>query len=101
MPLAKQMKASDAGRCYKCDAPVTWGRIKDGRHWKTVAIEKCPDGEGNMAIFPVLFADTASAPIVEEVVNGTSFRRHDPRCPGPKSFAGTARDRKLQWRDGR
>ena len=92
MPLAKQTTASEGARCYKCDGPVTWARMKDGRRWKTVAIEKCPDGEGNMAIFPVLFADTNSAPIVEEVVNGTSFRLHDARCSGPETLKRWVRD---------
>jgi len=101
MPLAKQTTPSDdPGRCYKCQGAVIWGRIKDGRHFKPIAIERCADGDGHMAIFPTLFADGAS-PIVEEVVNGTGYRRHEPHCPGPRSFAGTARDRKLQWRDGR
>lgn len=91
-------KWQDQGLCYTCHAAVIWARIKDGRHYKPLAIERCPEGEGHMAIFPTLFAD-GSAPIVEEVVNGTSYRRHDPRCPGPKSFTGTSRARKLQWRD--
>lgn len=100
MPLAKQRTASDAGRCYKCQAQVIWARIRDGAHLKPIAIERCRPGSGSMAILTSLFGDGGGTPHVEEVTIGTSYRRHDQHCPGPRSFSGTARARKLQWKDG-
>lgn len=100
MPLVKQTTASDAARCFKCQAPVTYARIKDGAYWRPVAIEPCAAGAGHIAFTPTLFrGPTTETPIVVEVVNGTSYRRHDPHCPGPRSFSGTARARKVAWRD--
>ncbi len=98
MPLAKQSAPSvdGEGRCYKCLATVIWARIRDGRRLKPIAIERCAAGGGNMAILATLF-ETVGAPIVEEVGNGTSWRRHDAHCPGPASFTGQARDRKVRW----
>lgn len=101
MPLVKQRPASNAAKCYKCQAPVTFARIRDGRRWRPITIESCDAGVGNLAILPTLFVETNAAPMVEEVVNGTSWRRHDPHCPGPRSFSGTARARKVAWRDSR
>ena len=100
MPLAKQKPAGEAGggRCYKCQARVVWARIRDGQHYRPIAIEP---GAGHMAFAPELFAVAGDAPIVMEIHTRTRFRRHDEHCPGPRSFTGQARERKLRWRDAR
>jgi hypothetical protein len=97
MPLVKQSAPSvdGEGRCFRCQGAVTWARIRDGRRFKPIAIEPCAAGTGRMAILATLF-ETIGTPIVDEVVNGTSWRRHDEHCPGPKSFTGQARDRKAR-----
>ncbi len=99
--MVKQSAPHVEGLCYKCQSPVTFARIRDGRRWRPITIESCAAGGGDLAILPTLFVEANASPMVEEVTNGTSWRRHDPHCPGPRSFSGQARARKVAWRDPR
>lgn len=66
--------------CRICQSPIIVARIAAGRTgYKSIAIERCPDGEGRIAMFPTLFAEVGP-PLAEEVVNGTAYRPHLGRC---------------------
>jgi hypothetical protein len=78
--------------CPQCQAPVISARIKDGRGYKLISIERCEDGDGDMAIFPQLFAD-GHPPVAEVVCNGTSYRAHPPHG-SVLAFTARVRERK-------
>ena len=83
--------------CPTCQAPVIPARIKEHGRYKLIAVERCEDGDGDLAIFPVLFAD-GHPPVCEVVCNGTSYRAHAPHT-SVLSFTAQARDRKRPSRD--
>jgi len=78
--------------CPQCQAPIIPARLKEGRRYKLVSLEQCQEGEGDVAIFPALFAD-GHPPVAELVSNGTGYRVHPPHT-SVLSFTGQARDRK-------
>jgi hypothetical protein len=56
---------------------VIWCSVVEGKRTRTVAIESCQPGRGNVALVFGLFG---GAPLAELVVNGTAYRSHREHC---------------------
>jgi hypothetical protein len=60
---------------------VTWARLRGPGGYRSIAIETCRPGAGDLALALALF-DDGRGPIVVEVVNvRTSYRAHRDHCP--------------------
>ena len=77
--------------CPRCQEPVIAARMREGRGFKLVSLERCAAGAGDVALVQSLFND-GSAPLAELVSNGTSYRAH--RAHG--AFTGQGRSQKLK-----
>lgn len=76
--------------CELCAAPVIMARLAYGGRsggYKRIVLERCPEGEGRIAMFPTLFAEPG-LPLAEEVVNGTAYRPHREHCARASHSAG-------------
>jgi hypothetical protein len=75
---------SGANECSACRRAVTFALLGG----KVVAVEKCPQGRGDVALTGDLFrgGDPLSAPLANVVTMGTGYRLHVGRCPGLRSF---------------
>jgi hypothetical protein len=82
----------NASACPQCKAPLIPARLKEGARYKLVSVELVTEGEGDVAIFPALFAD-GHPPVAELVSNGTCYRVHPPHT-SVLSFTSQSRERK-------
>jgi len=73
------------GHCSACGAKVTWAAFPDRA---VRPIESCPDGEGTVALQPVLPGLGPLGRIEARIVSGvrTAYRLHLEKCPRASVF---------------
>jgi hypothetical protein len=75
------------GTCPWCRCSVIWARIRSprprggGRTFVPFVVEKCAEGDGNIALSIGLFHE-GEAPLAQVVAIGTTYRSHRDNCPG-------------------
>jgi hypothetical protein len=66
--------------CSACSKPIIFARMAG----KTIAVEKCRFGSGDIALTGDLLEE--KAPTATKVANATGYRLHERSCKGLKSF---------------
>jgi len=74
--------------CWRCQKAVIWASRTEGG--AAIAVEKCAAGAGDVAFQTMLVPGQPELVVVAPNLR-TGWRRHEPFCPGPKSYSGPQR----------